>query len=273
MQLSNAPGQLTTPFANAGSRNTIPVPSQIPITPGAASFTDGFPPLTMMAPTAGGVPPSGLDFNGIFYDLSGVDVWMSVGAGFLWNSGFSTAIGGYPRGARVLRAAGIGYWLSVADNNVTNPDTGGAGWVPDGTGGSVSSVYASTQQTLAMGNAKVLYDTVEFDAAGQWDATNKRFKALYAGNYRISGSTFLSGPNGQNLAADIYKNGTLAKRCFEYPQVSDVDLSLPFNVVIALAANDYLEAYLNVTQTALLAGQPSGSSEPYVYAQFEYLGQ
>lgn len=271
MQLSNAPSQLVLPFANSGQRNVIPVPSQIPITPGAASFTDGFPPLTMVPPTGGGVPPAGMDFNGIFYDLSSIDVWMSIGGGFPWSSVVSSAVGGYPKGARVLKAAGIGYWLSTVDNNVTDPDTGGAGWVPDGSGGTVSSVYASAQQTLAMGNTKVIYDTVEFDSQGFWDATNKRFKAIYAGNYRFSGSTFLSGPGGQNLAADIYKNGVLAKRCFEFPQVSSVDLSLPFNAVIALAANDYVESYLDVTQTAVSAGQV-GSNQPYVYAQFEYLG-
>ena len=64
MQSSSAPSKLTMPFANSGSKNTVPVPSQIGITAGAASYTDGFPPLTMTPVAAGGVPPSGLDMNG-----------------------------------------------------------------------------------------------------------------------------------------------------------------------------------------------------------------
>ena len=70
--------------------------------------------------------------NGGLFQMSGIDVWMSAGGGFLWSSAFSAAMGGYPMGARVLMASGIGgYWRSIVDNNTSNPDTGGAGWVPD----------------------------------------------------------------------------------------------------------------------------------------------
>ena len=58
MQLINAPGKLVLPFANAGAKNTIPTASQIGIVAGAASLTDGFPPLTRTPLAAGGVPPS-----------------------------------------------------------------------------------------------------------------------------------------------------------------------------------------------------------------------
>jgi hypothetical protein len=271
MQLSNAPAKLTVAFANAGSKNVIPVPSQIPITPGAASFTDGFPPLTRTNATSGGVPPSGLDFNGILFDVSAPAVWYNAGAGYPYDAAFSVAIGGYPKGARVLMASGTGYWFSTADNNVTDPDTGGAGWVPDASGGIISSVYASAQQTLAVGESKVLYDTVEFDGQGQWDATNKRFRALFNGLYRISGSTFLSAPSGQNLAMDVFKNGTLVRRCFEFPQTSTVDLSYPFSAVISCVIGDFVETFMDVTQAAVLAGQV-GSNEAFVYSQFEFLG-
>jgi hypothetical protein len=68
------------------------------------------------------------DTNGALYQMSAVDVWMCAGGGFPYNSAFQTAIGGYPKGARVLMASGNGYWVSTTDNNVTDPDTGGAGW-------------------------------------------------------------------------------------------------------------------------------------------------
>ena len=269
MILASAPAKVVLPFAATGARNTIPVPSQIFITPGAASYTDGFPPLTMESILDGGISPSGPDFNGIFNALSALDLWYSAGAGFPYDAVFSAAIGGYPKGARVLQASGTGYWLSVADNNVTDPDTGGAGWIPQGSS-VISSVYASAQQTLAMGTSKVIFDTVEFDD-GIWNAGAHRFVAPFAGRYRLSGSVMLAAPGGQLLATQIYKNGALAKECFQAPQVSNGNLSLPFAAILNLAATDYLEVFVSAPLAAVLAGQV-GSNEAYVFAQAEYLG-
>ncbi len=133
MNQANAPSKITLPFSSSGSRNVIPVPSQIGITPGAASFTDGFPPLTMTPLGAGGVPPSGLDMNGIFYTLSELARWLSCGAEFPFDSTFANDpnVQGYPKGAKVVMANGLGYWLNLLDGNITNPDTvGSQGWVP-----------------------------------------------------------------------------------------------------------------------------------------------
>lgn len=129
MQASNVPAKSAVPFANSGTKNTIPVASQIGITPGAASFTDGFPPLTMTPLTAGGVPPYGADFNGILNFLSAGVRWAGAGGGYHYDADFSAAIGGYPKGAMLLMANGTGYWRSTADNNTANPDGGGANWV------------------------------------------------------------------------------------------------------------------------------------------------
>lgn len=271
MQLANAPSKVVLAFAAAGSKNVIPVPSQIPVTPGAASWTDGFPPLTMEDPTEGGVGPSGLDFNGVFNALSALNLWYNAGAGFTYDAAFSATIGGYPAGARVLRSGGLtGYWISTTDNNVTDPDTGGAGWIPDGSN-IVSSVYASAQQTLAAGNSKVIFDTVEFDPAILWDAANHRFTARWPGKYRMGGAVTLANPGGQSLAAEIWKNGALAKICFQAPQVSDQNLTLPFDAIINCAANDFLEVFLFTSQSAVLAGTV-GSNQTSVFAQIQYLG-
>jgi hypothetical protein len=271
MQLSNAPAKIVLPFANSGAKNTIPVPSQIPITPGAASYTDGFPPLTMEPVPSGGIPPDGLDFNGILNELSAPARWYNAGAGYVFDSVFAAAVGGYPKGARVLSSDGSGYWISTIENNSNDPDAGGAGWAPESLK-AIASVYASAQQTLLVGSAKIIFDTVEFDARGLWNAGSHRFVAKWAGKYRVSGAVLLNAPDGQNLATQIWVNGALAKECFRSPQVSDVDLSLPFEAVISLTATDYVDAYLNVTQANVLAGLV-GSNQPYVFAQIEYLGQ
>lgn len=269
MQLSSAPAKIEVPFADSGLKNSIPVTTG---TPGAASYTNGFPAVTMQPVSSGGIPPSGKDFNGILNEGGSViDRWFSAGAGFPFDSGFAAAIGGYPKGARVLNSGGTAYWRSIIDDNSNDPDAGSAGWVPDSNAGVTASVYASAQQTCNVGSSKVVWDTVEFDSFGLWDAGNARFKALWAGKYRISGAVLLNGPGAQNLATQIWKNGALAKECFRFPQVSDVDISLPFEAIISLAVNDYLEAYLNVLETNVQAGLV-GSNQQYVFGQIEYLG-
>lgn len=149
MQISDAPTKLVEAWATGDSTKTnpIPVPSQISITPGAASWTDGFPPLCAVDLESGGYPPTKPDMNGALYEMSSIDKWACAGAGFPYDAAFSTAIGGYPKGARVLKASGNGYWISTTDNNATNPDTGGAGWASDGTGG----ITALTGPVTAIG--------------------------------------------------------------------------------------------------------------------------
>lgn len=153
MQLTNTPGKLVLPFANAGAKNTIPTASQIGITAGAASLTDGFPPLTRMPIAAGGVPPSGLDMNGILYELSAILRWANAGGGYAYDAAFATDsnVNGYPKGARIMRSDGLGYWFNTVENNTTDPEAAGAaaaGWVPDFTNGVTAVTMTSANVTL-----------------------------------------------------------------------------------------------------------------------------
>lgn len=278
MELSGAPSKIVegfginaAPSGGYGGKRVIPVPSQTGVTPGAASYNDGFPPLTM-TPLPGGVVMSGLDMNGVLYEATSIDWWMSAGAGFPFDPTFAATVGGYPAGARVLMASGNGYWLNLTDNNSNNPDTYGAGsgWVPDR---AVASVYASATQAVAAGNSKILWDTVEFDAFGLWNAGSARFQALWAGKYRFTGSIYVpAGAAPQNIGAMVYKNGTLAKFCNQFPAISDQALSYAFDAVIQCAVGDYLEAFLDVETASINAGPLTGSCQPFVYGQLEFLG-
>ncbi|GAB1828754.1 gp53-like domain-containing protein [Achromobacter xylosoxidans] len=173
MQASNAPSKSPVPFAESGSKNTIPVASQIGVTPGLASFTDGFPPLTMTPLAAGGIPPRGQDFNGILYFLSAAARWGQAGAGYQFDGAFSTAIGGYPKGAQVKQAAGNGYWLNLIDNNTADPDSGGSGWVAMGAG------IATTAQAQALTD-----DTVVITPKKLADALGGGNQSLTTNGYR-----------------------------------------------------------------------------------------
>ena len=132
MQNTNVPTKIPLPFANTGTRNTIPETTAGVSTPGLASFDVGFPSLTFTNPSAGGVPPAGADFNGVLWYLASIARWSNAGAGYTYDSAFSadTNVSGYPKGARLLRATLDGYWINQTEGNSTNPDTGGAGWAP-----------------------------------------------------------------------------------------------------------------------------------------------
>ena len=148
MQTSDAPTKISIPFAASGSRNVIPNTSLIGITAGAASFPDGFPPLTMTDPGAGGVYPDGKDFNGAYYALSAAIRWAEAGGLPIYDSAFSTAVGGYPIGAVLQAADYSGYWVSTANNNTSNPDTGGANWLPQFFLGGTTQAMAGSNITL-----------------------------------------------------------------------------------------------------------------------------
>lgn len=113
--------------AGGGFINTIPLTTA---TPGLASYDQGFPPLTMTPEVSGGVPPFGQDFNGILFMLSSHTVFQQSGQPYVFSSTVATDIGGYAVGTLLGRADGTGFWINTAANNSTDPDAGGAGWVP-----------------------------------------------------------------------------------------------------------------------------------------------
>ena len=133
MQSTNIPKKFPIPFgdnAGAGYIRTIPQASQVGITPGAASLNDGFPPLTFQAVGAGGIPPSGQDFNGLLFQATSWDQWVSIGGPVFYDATQSAAVGGYPKWTILANASTPGYgWISTVENNITDPDTGGAGWM------------------------------------------------------------------------------------------------------------------------------------------------
>jgi hypothetical protein len=128
---SAIPYKFAQPWGKSGPSGSVTDP--IPNTTGsstAASQALGFPIGTATPVAAGGAPPSYADFNGaMFYETSWTQ-WVQAGGPIGYDSTFSANIGGYPAGAVIAAATPLGKrWLSTTDNNVTDPDTGGAGWI------------------------------------------------------------------------------------------------------------------------------------------------
>jgi len=153
MLASSIPANFQLPFGNSASGTyirAIPVASQIGITAGAASLTDGFPPVCFADPLAGGVPPSGADFNGILNEITANIRWWGAGGYPKRDATFSAAIGGYPNGAILQSADNTGYWISTADNNTSNPDADGANWLPAWFTGMTGVAITSADVTLTL---------------------------------------------------------------------------------------------------------------------------
>lgn len=169
MLASSIPTKFPIPFAaDAGSGyiRPIPVASQQGITPGAASLTDGFPPSTFQPEGSGGIPPFGQDFNGILNQSTAWLQWVNAGAPIIYDGTFSSAIGGYPNGAFIYSASGGAWWLSTADNNTSDPDTGGANWQQIAYG----QTYAGNPNGNVAGNAGT---SISLTNSMLWDTTNK----------------------------------------------------------------------------------------------------
>lgn len=83
MQSTDIPGKFAIPFASAAGaayKRTVPQPSQQGVQAGAASLTDGFPPVCFLPIGAGGVPPFGEDLNGLLNQVTAWVRWASAGA-------------------------------------------------------------------------------------------------------------------------------------------------------------------------------------------------
>lgn len=163
MQSSNIPAKIPLPFAYAADpsfKNTIPTASQIGITNGKASLTDGFPPLTFGPLSAGGVPPFGADFNGILNEITAIQQWQNAGGFFVYDSAFSTAVGGYPKGAVLQAISYDGFWISTIENNTNNPDVSGMGWKPYAFVG--LQAIAITSTSVALSNVQIAYPIIKF---------------------------------------------------------------------------------------------------------------
>ena len=125
------PVNLTLAFAASGNKNTIP---QAATGSELASFTQGFPPITMTPVVSGGRPPDGKDFNGILNQLSAHILWMNSGGEYKFDATVATAIGGYSKGMVLLGDDGVSSYISAVDNNSVNfnstPASIGVQWIP-----------------------------------------------------------------------------------------------------------------------------------------------
>lgn len=126
----NAPECSPSAPVAGGKTFPFPQPSQVDTLNGAASLDDGFVPLNMTNPVAGGVPPFGVDMNGILFYLSSHIAALAAGQFYQYDATLSAFMGGYAVGAVLQQAANPNaFWINQTAGNESDPDTGGGGWL------------------------------------------------------------------------------------------------------------------------------------------------
>lgn len=126
MNRSDSPKKQPKPFGVNGQRGAI-----LPTTPAgdnSASYEQGFPPITMILKSAGGLPPKGQDMNQILYELSALGRWSSTGSLNTFDSEFASEISGYPSGAMLISDDGERIFINTIDGNLSDPNNNGTGW-------------------------------------------------------------------------------------------------------------------------------------------------
>jgi len=152
MNSSDSPIKIIKAFGVNGLKNTIPVDSSTSTdNNGVATFDKGFPQITMQPLSAGGIPPSGKDMNGVLYSVTIQQQWQNAGMGYLFDSAYASNISGYPQGATIPSSDYSGFWINTTNGNTNNPEGTTAlptGWVP-------GYAYGSSAVTISTANVNV----------------------------------------------------------------------------------------------------------------------
>ncbi len=117
------PKLIVKPFAKNGQKNVIPENYETSMESNQATWDQGFGQITMLPVAAGGLPPKGQDFNGIFNQISENIVYLSQGGRFKFSAEYAEAIGGYPKGAILQSDDEKKDYLSLIDNNKVDFNT------------------------------------------------------------------------------------------------------------------------------------------------------
>jgi hypothetical protein len=126
MQSSEVPTKFPIAFASSALPAYIQAVPQTynSAIPGSFGLDVGSPPETFQDPSVGGIAPLGEYFNGLMNQTTACLRWIQAGGVFKRDAAFQAAIGGYPLGAILKAASFSAFWISTAENNVVNPDTG-----------------------------------------------------------------------------------------------------------------------------------------------------
>lgn len=141
-------------------------------------------------------------------------------------------------------------WITtamIADDAVTN-----AKW----TNSYRFSAYRNAALTPS-GTQQITFDAEDFDIGSNYNTSNGRFTAPIAGTYWFNVVAGSGSPN--RFLIYFYKNGSAVVRAQDYFSGSGSNSSA--GTMLQLAANDYIEVYINSSGSALSVGSGSDRTQ------------
>lgn len=195
-----------TAWASSGVKNVIPDTAPASDT-GFASYPVGLTTLNATAIAAGGIPVKQGDLNGCLFDITDVLAENSRGNYYKFDAAFAAAIGGYPLGARLVKASGNGMWVNNVAGNSNNPDTGGIGWLAGEPGLLIASTLYATAGSFTF-TPSPLTQWLEIQAIGGGGGSS--------GCAATNASQTFASPAG---GAGAYASGRYAKTLSSYSVV------------------------------------------------------
>lgn len=168
------PYMVKIPFCNTGNKNAIQLTQQAGQDPEDATYQEGFPPVTMLNEDAGGLPPKGLDFNGIFYELSSPIAHYCRGDRIQFDATYAAAIGGYAKGWVVASNDYQKDYISLVNNNLADPNGTNTTWAVYAGQGSVPTATSTTTGTVKLVNSLASTATDAALTAAQGKALNDK---------------------------------------------------------------------------------------------------
>lgn len=150
------PDLIPMPFAENATPGTIePIPATTPTVPQDATWSTGFPQVTMQPLAAGGIPPRGQNFNGVLNALSQHIFHMQGGGQYKWDD----AHGPYSIGDVLQSDDGLRSYVSAIDNNTDNfnttPGAIGTSWLP-WSGGAATELIAGLLKIATTAQAQAM---------------------------------------------------------------------------------------------------------------------
>lgn len=218
MNRSDSPKKQPKPFGVNGQRVAI-----LPTTPAgdnSASYEQGFPPITMILKSAGGLPPKGQDMNQILYELSALGRWSSTGALNTFDSEFASEISGYPSGAMLISDDGERIFINTTEGNLSDPNSNGAGWKDI-----LSYLGLGTGLTGIVGQSRnATISIIAPSASSTFKADELIVQTALGGtqykltNVNVTGSLSAVGAGGVDVAGTVPTTGYMAKYVIYNPQ-------------------------------------------------------